>query len=110
MANVAAGTTDEPVPLRSDPWRIAWNFLASNGLLASALLALALLLALTAWLPQAPDSLTNPVAFSRWMAETQARWGDAFAPLRQAGFFSLERSPALRAVVALTALCLIVRL
>jgi hypothetical protein len=109
MANAPIESTDERLPLRPDPWRIAWNALASDALLAFALLALALLMALSGWLPQAPDSVSDPMAFSRWLGETQAHFG-SFALLRQAGLFSLEQSPALRALLALATLCLLVRL
>jgi len=71
---------------------------------------MALLLALAAWLPQAPDSTADPIAFSRWRAETQARLGTAFAPLREAGLLSLEASPALRGLIALATLGLLVRM
>ena len=111
MADMAAAApTDTHIPLRPDPWRIAWTILTSNTLLAFALLALALLLSSAAWLPQAPDSTNNPMAFSRWRAETQVRFGTWFAPLRQIGFFSLEHNLVLRALLALVTLCLIVRL
>ena len=110
MANTPIESTDEHLPLRPDPWRIAWNILASDALLTFALLALALLMALSGWLPQAPDSASDPIAFSRWLGETQAHFGGSFALLRQAGLFSLEQSLALRALLALATLCLLVRL
>ena len=101
-------TNPESIP-RTDPWRIAWNLLAGDAMLASILLAMALLFALVAGLPQSPDNATDPVAFSRWRSETQARLGSAFTPLREIGLFSLERSALLCGLIALTALCLTVR-
>jgi hypothetical protein len=101
-------TNPESIP-RTDPWRIAWNILAGDVMLASILLAMALLFALVAWLPQSPDNTTDPVAFSRWRSETQAHFGSAFTPLREAGAFSLEGSSLLRGLIALAALCLTVR-
>ncbi len=110
MANTTANPTDAVAPLGPDPWRIAWNILANDTLLAFALLALAFLLALAAWLPQAPDSASDPMAFSRWWADTQVQSGSSFALLRQIGLFSLEHSLALRGLLALVTLCLVVRL
>jgi hypothetical protein len=101
--------SDEQLTRRDDPWRVAWNLLSGDALLAIALLGIALLLALSAWLPQAPNSVTAPVAYSRWLGETQLRFGSTFALLRQIEFFSLERSLVLRALIALATLCLIVR-
>jgi hypothetical protein len=109
MATVSTDLPEEPI-LRPDPWRIAWTILASNAMLASVLLAMALLLALAAWLPQAPDSITDPVAFSRWRSETQIRFGSAFTPLQEVGLFALEHSAILRGLLALTILCLILRI
>jgi hypothetical protein len=109
MSNTVATPTDNQLTRQSDPWRVAWNIVAGDALLAVALLGIALLMALSAWLPQAPNSTAAPVAYSRWLGETQARFGSAFAPLRQIEFFSLERSLALRALIALATLGLIVR-
>ena len=109
MSNTVATPTDNQLTRQSDPWRVAWNTVAGDTLLAVALLGIALLMALSAWLPQAPNSATAPVAYSRWLGETQVRFGSAFAPLRQIEFFSLERSLALRALIALATLGLIVR-
>ena len=105
---VATPNDDQPAR-QVDPWRVAWNILSSDVLLAVALLGIALLMVLSAWLPQAPNSVTAPVAYSRWLSETQVRFGSTFALLRQIEFFSLERSLALRALIALATLCLIVR-
>lgn len=110
MANATTESTGERLSLRPDPWRIAWNILAGDTLLAFALLALALLIALAGWLPQAPDSANDPMAFSRWLGEAQARFGGTFAFLHQVGLFSLEHSLALRLLIALVAVCLAVRL
>ena len=110
MADTTTDSTDRHAPLRPDPWRITWNILASNELLGLVLLALALLLALAAWIPQAPDSVSNPIAYSRWLAETRTNLGSSFALWQQIGLFSLERHLALRMLLALATLALIVRL
>jgi hypothetical protein len=109
MATVATNPSEEPVFRRPDPWRIAWDVLVGDGWLASVLLAIALLLALSAWLPQAPDSATDPVGFSRWRSDAQVRFGNTFALLRETGLFTLDHSAVLRGLIALVALCLIVR-
>jgi len=101
-------TGDGRIP-RTDLWRIAWNVLTSDALLAGALLMLAAMLMLRACLPQAPDSATAPVAFSLWVATTQTHLGNLFVPLRQLGLFNLEHSPATRVLIALAALCMMVR-
>ena len=106
---MVAAPNDDQLTRQSDPWRVAWNILSGDVLLAVALLSIALLMVLSAWVPQAPNSVTAPVAYSRWLSETQVRFGSAFALLRQIEFFSLERSLALRALIALATLCLIVR-
>ena len=105
---VATSNDDQPVR-QFDPWRVAWNILTSDVLLAGALLGLALVMVLSAWLPQAPNGVTAPVAYSRWLSGAQVRFGSAFALLRQIEFFALERSLALRVLIALATLCLIVR-
>lgn len=110
MADTTTDSTDRHAPPRPDPWRITWNILASNELLGLVLLALALLLALAAWIPQAPDSASNPIAYSRWLAEIRTNLGSSFALWQQIGLFSLERHPALRVLLALATLALIVRL
>jgi hypothetical protein len=110
MANATADLIAEPAPLRVDLWRLAWDALASDTLLVLALLALALLMALAAWLPQAPDSATAPIAFSRWLAETQAHFGNPFAFMRQMGLFDLERGSVVHVLLALMVLCLMIRL
>lgn len=78
-------------------------------MLACVLLALALMLGLAAWLPQAPESATDPIAFSRWRSASQARLGSAFTPLQEAGLLAIQRSPILRGLIALAALGLMVR-
>lgn len=110
MAETTTDSTDRHAPLRPDPWRVTWNILASNELLGLVLLSLALLLALAAWIPQAPDSASNPIAYSRWLAETRANLGSSFTLWQQVGLFSLERHLALRLLLALATLALIVRL
>ena len=110
MANATVNAIEESAEPRADPWRIAWDGLTSNELLAVVLLAMALVFALAAWLPQSPDGAGDPVAFSRWRGETQIRFGNLFALLQQVGLFSLERGPILRALIAGLALCLSLRL
>jgi hypothetical protein len=110
MANATVNETEESTLPRADLWRTIWNSLTSNTLLAVVLLAIALLLSLAAWLPQAPDGTSDPVAFSRWRGETQMRLGSAFTLLQQIGLFSLERGPALRVFIAVLGFCLALRL
>ena len=106
MANATINAIEESARPRADPWRTAWNSLMSNTLLVAVLLAMSLVFALAAWLPQSPDSASDPVAFSQWRGETQAHFGSSFALLQQSGLFSLERGPILRLLIASLALCL----
>jgi len=110
MANATVNAIEESARPRADPWRIAWDHLTGNTLLAAVLLAMALVFALAAWLPQSPDGASDPVAFSRWRGETQTHFGSSFALLQQIGLFSLERGPLLRVLLASLALCLSLRL
>jgi hypothetical protein len=109
MATVATDSVERTTPPHADPWRIAWNLIASDILLASLLLALAALLTLTALLPQSPDSSADPMAFSRWQAEAQARLGTLFMPLRETGLLAFASSPLPRGLIAVIALCLLLR-
>ena len=110
MANATRNAIEETAGPRADPWRTAWNSLTSNVLLVTVLLAMSLVFALAAWLPQSPDSASDPVAFSQWRGETQAHFGSSFALLQQSGLFSLERGPLLRLLIASLVLCLSLRL
>jgi len=108
MATASAQPSDQ-FTSRTDPWRIAWNMVSSDAMLACVLLAIALMLGLAAWLPQAPESATEPIAFSRWRSTSQARFGGTFTPLQEAGLFAIQRSGVLRGLIALAALGLMVR-
>jgi hypothetical protein len=110
MSNATVNETEESTSLRADPWRTVWNSLTNNTSLAVVLLAIALTLAVAAWLPQSPDAASDPVAFSRWRGETQTRLGSSFTLLQQAGLFSVERGPVLRVLLSVLALCLSLRL
>lgn len=110
MANATVNVIEKSAEPRADPWRTIWNGLTSNTLLVAVLLAMALVFALAAWLPQSPDSASDPVAFSRWRGDTQTRFGSSFGLLQQSGLFSLERGPILRLLIAGLALCLSLRL
>jgi hypothetical protein len=109
MAIANVNSAQASSPSRPDPWRIAWNVIAGDVWQTCLLLALALVLALIAWLPQSPDSATDPVAFSRWRSEAQTRLGNSFVALQDAGLFSLEQSAVLRGLIGLMALGLMVR-
>jgi len=93
---------------RRDPWRTVWQITTSDGLLAILLLAIAAGLMVTAWLPQMP--LADPVAYAQWLSEAQARFGEATLTLRTLGLFTITRSAGFRALLALLAGCLLLRL
>ncbi|MFQ6101223.1 MAG: hypothetical protein ACE5OS_08310 [Anaerolineae bacterium] len=95
-----------------DPWRAAWRVATSDGLLAALLLGVAVGLAITSWLPQMPgaDPVANPVAHAQWLSETQARFGNATSTMQTLGLFTLTHSLGFRALLALLAGCLLLRL
>ncbi len=100
-------TTASPTPIR-DPWRRAWHALSGDRWLAAVLLALAALLLTAALLPQTPQN--DPVAYSRWLSETQQRFGSLTSPLITLGLFSVTQSIGFRLLAALLALSAALRL
>jgi len=100
-------TTTSPTLIR-DPWRRLWHFFTSDGLYAAAIIIGALLLLTAAQLPQTPTQ--NPIAYSRWLSETQTRWGTAFEALNALGSFAVTHSLLFRLTLALVGLCSALRL
>jgi hypothetical protein len=100
--------TTVPPTLIRDPWRRLWYFLASDGLYATAVIVSALLLLVAAQLPQTPTH--NPIAYSRWVSETQTRWSNLFDPLNALGLFTVTSSLLFRLALALLGMCSTLRL
>ncbi len=100
-------TTATPTLIR-DPWRRLWHFFTSDGLYAAAVIVSALLLLVAARLPQTPAH--NPIAYSRWLSETQTRWGSLFDPLNTLGLFAVTSSLLFRLTLALLGWCSALRL
>ncbi len=100
-------TTVSPTLIR-DPWQRTWHALSGDRWLAALLLALAALLLAVALLPQTPQN--DPVAYSRWLSETQQRFGSLTAPLISLGLFSVIQSIGFRLLAALLALSAALRL
>ena len=73
-----------------DPWRRVWRFFSGDLLLALILISLGLLLTASALLPQTPQN--DPVAYSRWLSETQQRFGGLTGLLMALGLFSVAAS------------------
>lgn len=97
-----------------DPWRTLWRIATSNNLLAALLLALALALLLTAWLPQtSKGALDLDLA---WQAEAQQRFGGSAwfdtlrGPLQTLGVFHVTDAVWYRLLLALLAFALLARL
>ncbi len=82
--------------------------MTGDGLLVILLLGLAAGLTIIAWLPQMP--LGDPIAYAQWLSDVQARFGEATATLQTWGLFTITRSLAFRALLALLAGCLLLRL
>jgi len=101
-------TTTAPPTVIRDPWHRLWHFFTSDGLFAAAVIVGALLLLLAAQLPQTPTQ--NPIAYSRWLSETQTRWGNLFDPLNTLGVFAVTHSLLFRLTLALLGLCSALRL
>jgi len=90
----------------SDPWRISWRLVTSDAVLVVLLLALAVSVTLTAWIPQQPSSDAD---YARWLSETQARFGQATSVMRRLGIFRIVSSFGFRALLALLSGCLFLR-
>ncbi|MCX7682111.1 MAG: hypothetical protein N2508_09155 [Anaerolineae bacterium] len=94
-------------PGSRDPWRVIWRIATSDVVLAILLVGIAALLLLMTWLPQRPSA--DPMAYSRWLAEAQARFG-AFTPwLQRAGMLTLSSSLGFRTLLALLGGSLLLR-
>jgi hypothetical protein len=91
-----------------DPWRVIWRIASSDHLIVALLLGIAAGLAIAAWLPQMP--VADPVAYTRWLSEEQARFGGATQTMQALGLFTVVRSFVFRALLALLGGCLLLRL
>lgn len=100
-------TTASPTPIR-DPWQRIWRALSGDRWLAVLVLALAALLLAAAFLPQTPQA--DPVAYSRWLSETQQRFGSLTPPFISLGLFSITHAIGFRLIAALVGLSCALRL
>ena len=91
-----------------DPWRTIWHIATSDYLMTVVVLGIAAGLAITLWLPQMPGAA--PVAYARWLSEVQARFKSATPTIQMLGLFTVTRSLGFRALLALLAGCLLLRL
>jgi hypothetical protein len=87
-----------PTLLR-DPWRRIWHFLSGDLFLTGALIFSALLFSAAALLPQTPQ--TDPIAYSRWLSETQQRFGSLSPLFTTLGLFAIFNSILFRIALAL---------
>ena len=99
-------TTSAPTLIR-DPWRRLWHFLTGDGFLAAIVILAAGLILLAVLLPQTPTD--DPIAYSRWLSETQARFESLTNPLTTLGMFSVTRSFLFHFTLALLGLCCALR-
>ena len=99
--------TTSPTLIR-DPWQRLWRFASGDVFLAVILAALAALLALSVALPQTPQN--DPVAYSRWLSETQQQFGSLTSILTTLGLFSVASSILFRLALGLLGLCCALRL
>lgn len=91
-----------------DPWQTAWRVATSDHLIAVLLLITGIGLAIAAWLPQMP--VGDPVAYARWFSEVQVRFKDATSTMQALGLFTVTRSAGFRALLAILAGCMLLRL
>jgi len=90
-----------------DPWKTIWEVTTSRGMLLALLLAIAIGLATSAWLPQL--SSTNSVAYAQQLSEAQARFGHRAVVMQRLGLLNITRSGTFRALMALLAGCVLLR-
>ena len=91
-----------------DPWRRLWRFFTSDGFLAAVFILCAALLLAAALLPQTPAN--DLVAYSRWLSDTQTRFGSLFEALNALGLFSITNSLIFRLALAVLGWCAALRL
>ncbi len=91
-----------------DPWRIIWQIVTSDYLLAALLLGITAGLIITTWLPQMP--VADPVAYAQWLSETQARFENTTPLMQTLGLFNITRSPGFRILLTFVAGVLLLRL
>ncbi len=89
--------TTTPTLIR-DPWRRTWHFLSGDLFLTFALILCTLLLIVAGLLPQTPQN--DPIAYSRWLSETQQRFGNLHPLLNSLGFFTVFQSILFRLSLA----------
>ncbi|MFN8595213.1 MAG: hypothetical protein U0559_03400 [Anaerolineae bacterium] len=100
-------TTASPTLIRN-PWRRVWRWVSSDVWLAVTLSLLATLLVLSVLLPQTPAS--DPVAYSRWLSETQQRFGSSWSLFNVLGLFQITGSIVFRLLAGALGLNCAVRL
>lgn len=91
-----------------DPWRRAWHFFSGDPFLTIVLSFSALLFLAAAVLPQTPQN--DPIAYSRWLSETQQRFGTWHSLFTTLGLFSVFNSILFRLALALIGLICALRL
>lgn len=90
-----------------DPWRVIWRIAASDGLITALLVAIAVGLLISVWMPQAPTDL---VSYAQWYSDARNRFGPATLSLQTVGLFTIMRTVSFRALLALLSGCLFIRL
>ncbi len=90
-----------------DPWRVVWQAAVYDGTLALILFTTAAALAVAAWFPQMPRG--DSVAYARQLSSLQARFGNAARMMQSFGLFDITRSWGFRSLVALIAVCVVLR-
>jgi len=93
-----------------NPWRVIWQAATSDLVLVVLLLGIAAGLTIAAGLPQMPEANGDPVDYARWRSEIQARFGNATPTMQTLGLFAVTGSLIFRALLALLAGCLLLRL
>jgi len=100
--------THSNVIVRHNAWQNLWRAAAGERLLAGSALALSILLAFAASLPQTPSG--DSAAYARWLSDMQTRFGGAASVLNALGLFDIIHSIVFRALGGVLGLAFVARL
>src|SRR3990172_4049795 len=105
---LAMAATHPNIIIRHNPWQNLWRAAVGDRLLAASAMALSILLAVAASLPQTPSG--DSAAYARWLSDMQTRFGGATSALNALGLFDVIHAILFRALLSLLGFALIARL
>ena len=96
---------------QADPWRVAWQVVTHDVLIASLCLLIGLALAAGYILPQSPAGGTaDPLAYSQWQIRARAVAGAFYDGATVLGLFDVNNAFWLRMLIAVMLMVLLLRL